>query len=325
MKHTGFVTIVLASIYIFIYVGCGDAESDDSVAVSDQPSPTEEQPTEEQPAAEVKDEPEVEAIVVPETWETILADHELLPAEVNGVSLNAAGFALYEKSLYREASIVFRESTKLDADYRYSFYNLASTLAIMHGQGEDVDLLELFRALNRSIMIEPSERLEKALSDSDFDSVRDLVGFIRIVDSHRLAGEYGDIGAYRYDFFPDGRLLYVLIFEYAELGEGSWHLKPDITDSGRGIIELDGAYAVESAKDGSISNRRYPFASYDLNNMTITLFSDEERREKIRELHRSGSYLNPIGQYEFPDSPIDAFQRHYLYDDVISLRRLTGI
>ena len=315
MDHIRPTVLLFASFCMLQFAGCNREEEESSIGNQAETVPAAEAET---PKVEVQD---VVALPEPLTWDTILEKHELLPSAITGESLNSAGFALYEKGLFEDASIVFREATRLDENYRYSFYNLASTLGVLHGNNEAVDLGELFRALDRSIMIAPIERLAKVAGDADFDSLRDLAEYHRIIAKHQLSGSYDSNISYQYSFYPDGRFIYFLMFEMGALGEGSWYLQPDGSDPDRGLVELSGRYASESAVDGSIRSRRYPFATYDLADKTISLFSDSARKDQMRVLRFNGNFVNPVGQYEIPDVPIDEYENHYLYQKVIDLRR----
>jgi tetratricopeptide (TPR) repeat protein len=110
--------------------------------------------------------------------EDILKKYGLFKPDMTAQDYNAAGFRVYQKKNYREAAALFDEAIQLDGKHVLAHYNYACTLSLLFGREgkKAVTPAEIFHHLYVSLRLDPSRR-RKALTDRDFDAVRDMIDF----------------------------------------------------------------------------------------------------------------------------------------------------
>ena len=112
--------------------------------------------------------------------ETLLNKNSASENKNNPKNYNKAGYSLYKQKKYNEAALLFRCSTLQDKNYTVGYYNLACTMALLHKQGVNVDINEIFILLRKSVELDP-ERIEKIRTDSDLDSIRETAEYKKLV------------------------------------------------------------------------------------------------------------------------------------------------
>ncbi len=112
--------------------------------------------------------------------------------------LNTEGYRLYLKGKFPEALEYFRRAVAADPDYALGRYNLACTLGVLRKQGPgavcryDAYKSAILDQLEEALRLDPKTR-EKMGTDTDLDSVRDTVRYLRLL-GYSPAGQ-DDIGA----------------------------------------------------------------------------------------------------------------------------------
>ena len=146
------------------------------------------------------------------TADMILKEYGLFKPDMSAQDYNVAGFLIYQKKNYEDASTVFYEAIEKDDNHVLAHYNYACTLSLMYKTDrEKVTPAEIFHHLYTSISLDKSRR-QKALKDSDFDPVRSMMDFKvvtadpdkPIIEEVRL--KYKGVGAVEYDlsvYFED--------------------------------------------------------------------------------------------------------------------------
>lgn len=99
--------------------------------------------------------------------------------------LNTEGFRLYQQGKYVEALDTFREAVAADEKHALAHYNLAATLGRLRTLGHTCDLQasrsDVIHHLRAAIALDERRRA-RMLKDADFDSVRDSLGYQRLVN-----------------------------------------------------------------------------------------------------------------------------------------------
>jgi hypothetical protein len=119
------------------------------------------------------------------TFKDVLSEYSISIDDSSVSDLNSAGFDLYEQGKDEDALILFRHSIEIDDTFAYGHYNIACMMSLLYGEGENINLSDLYYYLERSIELD-STRLEKARADSDFNSVRCRERFQDIVSPEKV-------------------------------------------------------------------------------------------------------------------------------------------
>ncbi|QSQ25736.1 tetratricopeptide repeat protein [Pyxidicoccus parkwayensis] len=99
-------------------------------------------------------------------------------------TLNTEGFRLYQAGRYPEALEKFQEAARQAPDYALARYNVAATLGLLRKQGKVCEY-----SAHRDVIVEhltqavklDARRLARAKVDRDFDSIRDTLGWQRLL------------------------------------------------------------------------------------------------------------------------------------------------
>ena len=102
--------------------------------------------------------------------------------ELDAQKYNSAGYALYQEKRYAEAAILFSAAVKLRSDYEFANYNLACSLALLKGQGEDIDSAVIVSIIERSLELDP-EKIEHIKTDADLDAIRNEPEFQAVLSA----------------------------------------------------------------------------------------------------------------------------------------------
>jgi tetratricopeptide (TPR) repeat protein len=99
-------------------------------------------------------------------------------------TLNTEGFRLYQAGRYPEALEKFQEAARQAPDYALARYNVAATLGLLRKQGKVCEY-----SAHRDVIVEhltqavklDARRLARAKVDRDFDTIRDTLGWQRLL------------------------------------------------------------------------------------------------------------------------------------------------
>lgn len=120
----------------------------------------------------------------------------LLAAAPTARELNTQGYRLYQEQRFPEALELFQKAMQQDPRFALAHYNYAATLGRLRTLGQvcqhDAYKRTILEHLERSIALD-SRRRERMKTDSDFDSVKDTVGYQRLLG--RSPARLGDVGA----------------------------------------------------------------------------------------------------------------------------------
>lgn len=106
------------------------------------------------------------------------------PAPPSAKALNTEGFRLYQAGRYPEALEKFQASAKEDPAYALPRYNAAATLGVLRKKGQVCEY-----GAHRDVIVEhlsqavrlDARRLARARQDTDFDGIRDTLGWQRLL------------------------------------------------------------------------------------------------------------------------------------------------
>jgi tetratricopeptide (TPR) repeat protein len=104
--------------------------------------------------------------------------------EAKARALNTEGFRLYKAGKFVQASKKFERAWKVNPDHALAHYNYAATLGVFRKKNRICEHHALKQVivehLSRSVELDPS-RAERMQTDPDFDSVRDTVGYQKLL------------------------------------------------------------------------------------------------------------------------------------------------
>ncbi len=99
-------------------------------------------------------------------------------------TLNTEGFRLYQSGRYPEALEKFQEAARQAPDYALARYNVAATLGRLRKQGKVCEYsayrYDIVEHLTQAVKLD-ARRLARAKVDADFDTIRDTLGWQRLL------------------------------------------------------------------------------------------------------------------------------------------------
>ncbi len=200
---------------------------------------------------------------------SIIEKNGLTAERWDAATLNKLGYILYTREQYEDAAELFRGAVALDDAFVLPHYNLACMLSLQYGQGKEIEMWELFTALNKSILMDPS-RKDKIKTDSDLDAIRHLERFqelTRLGEIHEKIARFDSVNAF------EGSV--AMVFR-DEAGEPVWihHSRVDFKE--RGFYEV--SYSDNSIFPIYTPNVDYigkPFRLHFTTKMIVGEFSGE--------------------------------------------------
>jgi tetratricopeptide (TPR) repeat protein len=100
-----------------------------------------------------------------------------------GRELNTRGYHLYKQHKYEQALVLFKQATIADPNYALAFYNVASTLGVLHKKSVcqyDAYLSSINKYLKRSVELDPNRR-RRMRTDHDLDPVHPTFIYQRLL------------------------------------------------------------------------------------------------------------------------------------------------
>ncbi|HFC92710.1 MAG TPA: hypothetical protein ENJ51_07845 [Leucothrix mucor] len=97
--------------------------------------------------------------------------------------LNTQGYRLYKQHQYEQALTLFKRATVADPRYALAFYNVASTLGVLHKKSVckyDAYLSLINKYLKKSVQLDPSRR-SRMKRDHDLDPVHPTFIYQRLL------------------------------------------------------------------------------------------------------------------------------------------------
>jgi hypothetical protein len=122
-------------------------------------------------------------IVIPD-YKEILQKHSLSNYDTSALELNNAGFLIYKENEYYDAAVLFKAAVTKDNTLEVAHYNLACMLSLLEEKGDLSFTDDIFYHLAISLDLNP-ERINKILTDTDLDSIRDYPEYINLVERYQ--------------------------------------------------------------------------------------------------------------------------------------------
>jgi hypothetical protein len=106
------------------------------------------------------------------------------PGRNQATALNTKGFREYQAGRFPEALKLFLEATKADPTHALAEYNVAATLGVLRKKNGACEYeafkQSILKHLTKAVELDPGRR-ERMKADPDLDTVRDTVGYQKLL------------------------------------------------------------------------------------------------------------------------------------------------